>query len=792
MQAVIMAGGEGSRLRPLTGDMPKPLAKLCGRPVLEYILDLLGRHGCDRAALTLMYKGNKIVRHFDGNDYKGIELSYVFEDKPLGTAGSVKNAARDFTDDFLVISGDAMCDFDLTAVMAYHKQMGAMATLVVKSVEDPREYGLVNVGPDGKVAGFLEKPPLSHCVTDLANTGVYVLSPKVLELIEDGRSVDFAQDVFPEMLRRGLPIFACPDGGYWCDIGSLQSFVQCNRDMLEGKVACAIPGRNEGGVYYKGARRYRGCTILPPAYIGENVELGQDTIVEAGTVIGDGVVVGDHAVLHGTVVDEAACLGDRVHCEDAVICENARILRGASVGEGSAVGANAVIGENAVIGNGSRVFNDKTVPNDLVVTEDLQFGSAREVVCEEDGICGETNVAVTPALCLKIGGGVASLSDRPSIGVSSDGSPAGEALAEAVCAGALSSGGSVWRFGPSVEPQFAYCLSMSMADYGIYVHAGPSAQVKVFAKDALPLSRGKERKLEGLINRSEAKRVHWDGFARQTDLSGLQEMYGVELLKYAPQGLEGIRVQVKTANPSIRHMMEGALRKLGAEVMSGHPIGAAMRTHAHSAQGQGGCISLHITADGRSIAAYDEETGYLFGERVLALLCLSEFQKGRDVALPNNAPQTIEHLAGEYGRKILRYYDCPCDESDCDARRLAAKQSFVRDGLMMGIMLLSLLHDNQLTLREAAALVPDFSVASRLVAVGGNPALILKQLAGKAMKLGEGVHLSHGAGSALLRPIKSGRGIMLFTEGEDSETAEELCDFFEQTVKGMHLDSEPK
>ncbi len=236
MQAVIMAGGEGSRLRPLTCDIPKPLVPLCGRPIIEYILDLIGKYKFSKANLTLMYKGEKIIQHFENKKYNNIDIEFSFEDKPLGTAGSVKNALKNHDEDFLVISGDAMCDFDLSKAINFHKQKNSMATILLKKVNDPREYGLVNINDSGKVESFIEKPSFANCNCDNANTGIYILSSKVLDLIPENTFFDFAMDLFPKMLEKDMPIYGYIENGYWCDIGNFESYVKCQKDILLNKV----------------------------------------------------------------------------------------------------------------------------------------------------------------------------------------------------------------------------------------------------------------------------------------------------------------------------------------------------------------------------------------------------------------------------------------------------------------------------------------------------------------------------------------------------------------------------
>lgn len=288
MKAVVMAGGEGTRLRPLTCNIPKPMARLCGRPVLCYILDLLAQNGVDEVYLTLKYLPQEVTSYFNQGNYCGMQLHFVEEEIPLGTAGGVKNAARGFQEPFLVISGDALCDYQLREAVAFHNASGAQATLVTAQVEDPREYGLVRLEEDGRVEGFIEKPGWGQAVSDLANTGIYIVDPACLALVPEGRPFDFAKDLFPEMMRRGMPLYGYRAEGYWCDIGDLRAYLQCQRDLLAGKVKARFAPQIAQGIFAKGELPKGDFHLIPPVYIGENVEIAP------GAQIGPDCVIDDH------------------------------------------------------------------------------------------------------------------------------------------------------------------------------------------------------------------------------------------------------------------------------------------------------------------------------------------------------------------------------------------------------------------------------------------------------------------------------------------------------------------
>ena len=242
MKAVIMAGGEGTRLRAVTGARPKPLVPLLGRPLMEHILLLLRQHGFTEVCAALRYRSCDIRSAFGDGRRLGLSMQYRVEDRPLGTAGGVKNCA-DFCggEDVLVVSGDAACDFDLSALMRRHKDSGAAVTIALSRQAVPLRYGLAVTDADDRVRSFVEKPGWQRVVTDLVNTGIYALSPRALALVPPGVPFDFARDLFPLLLEREELLLGLPMEGYWTDVGTPLSYYQCCVDALEGRLKLEVP-----------------------------------------------------------------------------------------------------------------------------------------------------------------------------------------------------------------------------------------------------------------------------------------------------------------------------------------------------------------------------------------------------------------------------------------------------------------------------------------------------------------------------------------------------------------------
>ena len=282
MQAVIMAGGEGSRLRPLTSNMPKPMLPVANRPLMEHILLLLRRHGFTDVVATVQFLSSVIRNYFgDGSDL-GVSLAYSNEEVPLGTAGSVLNAQDLLSGPFLVISGDALTDIDLAEVVRWHRAKGAAATMVLKRMKDPLEFGIVMTAEDGRIERFLEKPTWGQVFTDTINTGMYVLEPEVLDLIPPDQPYDFSSELFPLMLDKGLPLFGFVTDAYWADVGNSEAFLEAQQDALNGRVALDIPGFELRPSVWVGedVSVDAAARLRPPVLIGDN------TRIEAGASVG--------------------------------------------------------------------------------------------------------------------------------------------------------------------------------------------------------------------------------------------------------------------------------------------------------------------------------------------------------------------------------------------------------------------------------------------------------------------------------------------------------------------------
>ncbi len=361
LPAVILVGGQGTRLLPLTERTRKDMLPLVDRPLLAYTFEHLRRHGVRRGIVSCGYLPTQIHEHF-GDAYGELALDYEVEDAPLGTGGAIGFAARDLGETFFALNGDSLREADLDALLAFHRETGAKATILLTPVSDPSRYGLVRLGAEGRVSSFLEKPRPEEIDTNLINAGLYVLEPSVLDLIPPGRAVSIEREVFPQLCAEGS-VYGLSLPGYWLDVGTPDSYLQAQHDVLERRFRTEV-GDELGRDFMlvaASADVHPEARLVPPVYVGENARIGAGACVGSLAVIGAGAVVGAGSTVESSVVGARAVVG------------------GGSTISGSILGEDAELGEEcgalglSVVGPGARVASRNTLDHGLRLSADVQL-----------------------------------------------------------------------------------------------------------------------------------------------------------------------------------------------------------------------------------------------------------------------------------------------------------------------------------------------------------------------------------------------------------------------------------
>ncbi|HYA00945.1 MAG TPA: sugar phosphate nucleotidyltransferase [Candidatus Binatia bacterium] len=668
MKAVVMAGGEGARLRPLTSRYPKPMVPIVGTPVIEHNLRLLRDHGITEVVVTLQYLGAEIRNRLgDGSDLE-MSIDYVVEDRPLGTAGSVRNAAHLLDDTFLIISADCLTDIDLSAVIEEHRQRGAMASLVLTSTPNPLEYGVVITDPEARIERFLEKPSWGEVFSDHVNTGIYVVEPEVLELIPEGVSSDWSHDVFPEMLRRRDPLYGIVAEGYWCDIGSIPSFLQANWDALAGKVRCRIPGRCDDQAFIGAeVEMGRGATIEGPAFLGDEVKLKAGTHLIGPVIVDKYAIIDDNASVTNSVVWPHAYIGEGCRIREAIIGRSVTVKNNSLIEEGAVIGDECVIGQGSRIRAGVKLWPHKEIEPGSTVNESVVWaGEWRRGLFSSYGMTGLINVEFTPEFCARLGAAFsATLPRGATISVARDQARSSRMIMRAVAAGMVSAGARVRDLDQLPVPVCQFATRGSHSDAGLHVLASPldqrSADIRILDRDGLPIDKRAERRLENLFFREDFRRAAFYEMGDIEPFAALPE-YAAHLLQSVDQKAirdAKFRVLIDYDYSQASQVLPEVLHQLGVTTV---PLNAGLAEgpHHRTVPDETALITRTIRADvgclfnptGERLSVIDDQGVALTPYELFAILVRWWARPGVVLA-PASSPQWVSTVIEECGASLL-------------------------------------------------------------------------------------------------------------------------------------------
>jgi mannose-1-phosphate guanylyltransferase / phosphomannomutase len=583
MRAVLMAGGEGTRLRPLTSNQPKPMVPIVGKPCMEHVLELLKSHGFEDVVVTVAFLPQAIRTYFGDGETVGMKIEYSVEESPLGTAGSVRLASDRLEETFLVISGDALCDIDLGQLVDFHRERGAAVTIGLKSVENPLEFGIVVTGEDGRVERFLEKPSWGQVFSDTINTGIYVLEPEVLEHIPTDRPFDFSKDLFPLLLELGHPIYGYVCEGYWQDIGNLDQYRQANFDALDEKVRLNIPGlKLRGDVWVgEGVEIDQVENVEGPAFIGNYSTISPDSSVGPYAVLGPGTTLRARARVLRSIVDASTYIGRRAVVEGAIIGRNCDVRSHAHVHEGVAIGDQVVIGDQSVVYPGVRIYPYKEVEYGAQIHESLIWESRGTTrVFGKDGVLGLVNVDLTPEVALRLGAALGTALKRGSRVVASrESAPAYRMIKRALISGLNSTGVQVADLRTLPAPVGKHLLKRQGYDAAFHVgaasHDPEAVQIRLFESPGIALSTSLQKEIEKHYTRQELRRVPFGEIGTIAYPARARESYATDLLDdldIASIKARAFRIVVDFGYSGASQVLPLVLGPLGVEAITAHPF----------------------------------------------------------------------------------------------------------------------------------------------------------------------------------------------------------------------------
>ncbi|MHB8567032.1 MAG: sugar phosphate nucleotidyltransferase [Nitrososphaerales archaeon] len=676
MQAVVLAGGEGSRLRPLTSTRPKPLVPVVNRPILWHVLQLLKKHNISETFITLHYLADQITTAFGDGSNEDLRISYSFEDKPLGTAGSVKALESELKGSFIVISGDVMTDFDLSELIAFHNKKGGIVTIGLARVENPLEYGVVLTDDEGKVTIFLEKPGWSEVFSDTVNSGIYIIEPEALKYIEIDRSFDFSKDLFPKLMKAGQEIYAHALEGYWCDVGLPSQYIMAHHDILNNKTKVEIPGKKISDNVWveEGAEIQPGANVTGPAIIGSKTVVARSAKIGPFACLGSNVSVESGAVVQRAIVYDFAYIGREAEAKGCVLGKNAvlgpraRVFEGAVIGDGTQLGAGSEVAQNV------RIWPDKNVESGATVRVNLVWGMTwQRKIFGSRGILGISNIEITPETTAKLAAAFGTAAgSKGKIVVARDTLRSSRMLKRSFIAGLLSTGSTVFNLRAAPLPVTRLATVANKLDGGVYFSSSPAEPdysiIQFLDSKGYNISSDYQRKIENILFKEEIHRSSYDELSDIFALPMVFDAYEEILLEMIDSELiqsAKPRIVVDCALGPASSTAPQILAKIGCEVIS---LNASSGTYSTTSTvtsapsnlkdivtAVGAVAGFRLAGPGDTVRIVDETGAMLSGDESLTLMTEIMLRLGAEtIGVPISSSGLIEDIADKRGNKVKR------------------------------------------------------------------------------------------------------------------------------------------
>ena len=828
MKAVVMAGGEGSRLRPMTANRPKPMVPILNAPIMEHILRLLKQHGITDVVATLHYLADEIQSYFDDGSEFGIHIDYSIEDTPLGTAGSVKKAEDYIKDDSLVIiSGDALTDCDLTKAIEFHKAHGGPATLVLARVPNPLEFGVVILDQDKKVTRFYEKPSWSEVFSDTVNTGIYILEPSVLDLMQPGRAYDWSQDIFPRLLESDQPIYGYVMDEYWCDVGNLTQYREAQDDLLSRRLSLGIDGtQTEPGCWVGDDCHIEpGVEIMPPVFIGRNCRIKAGATIGPFTVLGDHCIVENDARIERSVLWESCYVGPSVGVRSAIVGSRVTIKRDSQIQEEAVIGDRCLIDIDCTIRPRIKLWPDKVIERGSIVTMSLVWGNKwRGNLFRELGVAGLSNIEITPEFATRLGSAFGStLPNGSHVVTSRDSTRSSRMIKRAFMASLLSVGCNVLDLRSTALPVARHFIKTSGTAGAMNARKLPGNNrvtlIELFDSQGAYLSKSAERKVETAFFREDFHRIDPDELGTINYVARALEEYESDffanLQTDEPHPLKIVCDFGFGATGSIFPVMLG---HMGVETISINSFNDAKRAPRTEAE-----IGLHLenlsqivsslgydfgvlfTNEGERLAIIDRTGQVLTGNRLLAAFGML-FAKTMDapkIVTSINAPDRVVDLLRANGAEVIQTAADTRSVMQGTMNHQAELGGDLNGGFIFPRMhpgfdamfalgkMITLLQKAKIALTDLVADIPEFAVAYSQVrcpweSKGAVMRLLSEEFQGReGVETTDGIKIRSNEGWALIVPDAFEQTFHVYAEGEDSASGKLLVERFSHKIEQM-------
>lgn len=678
-KAVIMAGGFGTRLRPLTMTIPKPMVSVLNVPMVEHIINLLKKHNVNDMVTLLYFQPESISNYFEDGSKWDVTMNYVQAMADYGTAGAVKNAYKYLNERFIIISGDVLTDFDLTAALNFHIEKKSKATLLLTRVTAPLQYGIVMTDKEGKITRFLEKPSWGQVFSDTINTGIYILEPEVLDLIPYQQDFDFSKDLFPLMLQKEMPLYGYIADGYWKDVGNLDEYQLAQFDSLYGKV------KLHNNILSNNIKIGDNCKIAESAtfkgnnVLGDNVTIGENSEIK-DCVLGNNVVIGNGSKLQGCMIWDGVQVGDFSEMYDDVICFDVKIGDFVNIQENVFIADNCVIGNNARLYSNIKLWPKKQVEDGSTLSRSLvQEEKWQRELFTDARISGISNIEINPEFGAKLGSALGlTFGKGMSIIASRDPDPVSRIMKRSITSGLLSVGVNVNDLQTISIPQTRQELRMGKYSGGFHVRKSPRnpqlIDIIIFSKDGRDISINDTKKIERYFFGEDIKRVQPEDVGIITFPERTNEIYQSRFLSSLDAGLiskRNFKLLIDYSFGLASTILPGLLGKLNTEVISLNNFVDGTRFHpdpdmeddsdntGRIMRSLGYELGFRLQPGAEKVSVIDERGFWYSSSRLSTIVTKLYLETHKHlepykIACSIVAPSEIEEIAKDYNVEVVR------------------------------------------------------------------------------------------------------------------------------------------
>lgn len=674
--AVVMAGGFGTRLKPLTVSLPKPMVPVGNRPLMEHVVKLLAQHDLRSILVLLYFQPEAISEHFGDGTQWDVNIQYRRPNADFGTAGSVRYALKSLADRFVVISGDVLTDIDLSKAVEFHVQRNAEATMVLSRRENPLAFGIVITDENGRIIRFLEKPSWGEVFSDTINTGIYILERSILESLPQEEAYDFGKDIFPRLLTENRRLYGYVSPGYWRDVGNVNEYAAAHQDILTGAFDPRWPHpavkRGKATLYAES-----GCAIADDAEFEGTVVLGGRVSIGPGvrisdSIIGPGSVIGAGAQIRRSVLWSAVTIGAQAMIDEAILQTGVRLGRKSVLRERTILSEFCHVGADVSVHANCRIWPRKRVEDGAVVSTSIVWGEQynRELFSDAK-VTGLTNREITPEFAARLGAAFASqYKTGDSIVVARDRSAEARATAEALKAGIASSGVNIRDLRDTIVPLLRHRLCHGAGCAGVYLRRTPdetqSTDAIFFDGLGFDLPAGRAQSVERLFVTEDARRADPDEIGIIEYPEGTIEEYRNELLHHVDiEGIRGsgFRIVVDYGGGLAGSVLPSILEVLGVSVVSLNSLPQPMDGTIHDldslsriVRALGYDFGVMLSPPGERLDLVDRHGTVLSTQQLLLLMASLFWQShpGATVAAPVIATSRLESIAEKTGARVIR------------------------------------------------------------------------------------------------------------------------------------------